>query len=60
MISGNSVSYTVNLYPTNNRLLINGKDVDKFMESHLVLLHQMMIRALLEDGFSGVESMNRM
>ena len=60
MIGENSVSYTVNLYPTNNRLLINGKDVDKFMESHLPLLHQMMIRALSEDGFSGVESMNRM
>ena len=60
MIGENSVSYTVNLYPTNNRLLINGKDVDKFMKSHLPLLHQMMIRALSEDGFSGVESMNRM
>ena len=60
MIDANSVSYTVNLYPTNNRLLINGKEVDKFMESHLPLLHQMTIRALSEDGFSGVESINRM
>ena len=56
MIGENSVSYTVNLYPTNNRLLINGKDVDKFMESHLPLLHQMMIRALSEDGFNFISS----
>ena len=60
MVGGNSVSYVVKLYPTNNCLLRNGKNVDKFMKNHLLQLHQMIIRTLLEDGFSGVESMNRM
>ena len=60
MVDGYSVSYVVNLYPTNNCLLKNGKNVDKYMKNHLPQLHQMMTRTLLEDGFSGVESMNRM
>lgn len=58
-VDGNVVSYTINLYPTNNRLLINGKDVDKFMDAHLPLLHQMMINAMSENGFLGIDAMNR-
>ena len=59
-IDGKVVGYTVNLYRTNNRLLINGRDVDKFIDSHLPLLHQMMIRAMSESGFRDVDAVNRM
>ena len=58
MISDTQLGYTVNLYPTNNRILINGKDVDRFMDKHLPLLHEMMIKAMREFGFRGVEAMN--
>ena len=37
-VGENQIGYTVNLYPTNNRLLINGKDVDRFMDNYLPLL----------------------
>ena len=59
-IDGKVVGYTVNLYRTNNRLLINGRDVDKFMDSHLPLLHQVMIRAMSESRFRDVDAVNRM
>ena len=58
VISDTQLGYTVNLYPTNNRILINGKDVDRFMDKHLPLLHEMMIKAMREFGFRGVEAMN--
>ena len=58
VMSYTQLGYTVNLYPTNNRLLINGKDVDRFMDKHLPLLHEMMIKAMREFGFRGVEAMN--
>ena len=60
VIDENRIGYTINLYPTNNRMLINGKDVDRFMDEHLPLLHGLMIEALSEFGFRGVEAMNNM
>lgn len=53
------IGYTINLYPTNNRLLVNGKDVDRFMDSHLPLLHKIMLNALTDGGFCGIDTMNR-
>ena len=34
------VGYTLNLYPTCNKLLLNGRDIDRFMESHLPKIHE--------------------
>ena len=55
----NQIRYTVNLNPTNNRLLINGKDVDRFMDIHLPLLHGMMVQEMTDGEFREVETMNR-
>ena len=34
-VNGADTGYTLNLYPTNNKMLLNGKDIDWFMEAHL-------------------------
>ena len=34
--------YTINLYPTSNRLLINDKDLDRFMANHLPEVHRII------------------
>ena len=39
---GYTVGYTLNLYLTNNTMLLNWKDIDKFMDVHLPLLHEIM------------------
>ena len=58
MIIDTQLGCTVNLYPINNWLLINGKDVDRLMDKHLPLLHEMIIKAMREFGFRGAEAMN--
>ena len=44
-VNGVEVGFTLNLYPTNNKRLLNGKDVDQFMYKHLPKIHQIMIRS---------------
>ena len=39
---GHTVGYTLNLYLTNNTMLLNGKDIGKFMDVHLPLLYEIM------------------
>lgn len=36
------IGYTINLYTTNNSILINGKDIEHFMTKHLPAIHQLM------------------
>ena len=42
IVDGCGIRYTINLYSTNNRLLINKKDIDTLMDRHLPLLHEIM------------------
>ena len=37
-----TIGYTLNLYLTSNTLLLNGKDLDRFMNVHLSVLHEIM------------------
>ena len=46
--NGLDVSYTLNLYPTRNSLLLNGKDTDTFIDSHLPTIHQLMSQTVKE------------
>ena len=43
---GNIVGYTLNMYLTNNTLLLNGKDIDQFMNVHLPVLHEIMVMSV--------------
>ena len=61
------MDYTLNLYPTNNRLLLNGKDIDSFMNCHLPTLHEIMctpirnrqLRSLSQLNITGLENSTR-
>ena len=41
-----SHGYTINLYTTRNRILINGKDVGIFMDEHLAAIHDLMMKPI--------------
>ena len=45
ILDGSEVGYTLNLYPTNNKMLLNGKDIDQFMDEHLPEIHQITIQS---------------
>ena len=57
-VDGRVTGYTVNLYSTNNRLLINGKDIDTLMDRHLPVLHEVMCQGLRDDNIESVEKYN--
>ena len=57
-VNGNETGYTLNLYPTKNKMLLNGKDVDWFMDSHLPEIHCCMIQAVQEEGLGSVANYN--
>lgn len=52
------MGFTPNLYPTNNKMLLNGKDIDQFMEVYLPEIHQIMLRSLQESGLGSVAGYN--
>ena len=58
VVDGRVTGYTVNLYSTNNRLLINGKDIDTLMVRHLPVLHEVMCQGLRDDNIESVEKYN--
>ena len=52
------VGYTLNLYPTCNKLLLNGRDIDRFMESHLPKIHEIMCQSLQDTQFGSIANYN--
>ena len=59
VVDTKTTGYTINLYSTNNRLLINGKDLDTLMERHLPILHEIMCQGVRDLEIEGVEQYNR-
>ena len=57
--TSNERCYTLNLYPTNNTLLLNGKDYRKFIEEHLPTIHQIMCNAVQEQNIGSVANFNQ-
>ena len=55
---GHEVSYTLNLYPTKNSLLLNGKDTDTFIDSHLPTIHQLMGQTVQEWEVESLANLN--
>ena len=43
------LGYTLNLYSTKNKMLLNGKDIDQFMDRHLPIVHEIMFQPV-RDG----------
>ena len=56
--NGLDVSYTLNLYPTRNSLLLNGKDTDTFIDSHLPTIHQLMSQTVQEWEVENLANLN--
>ena len=56
--NGLDVSYTLNLYPTRNSLLLNGKDTDTFIDSHLPRIHQLMSQTIQEWEVENLANLN--
>ena len=54
--TGSTVGYTLNLYLTNNTLLLNGKDFDRFMYMHLPVMHDIMTISVRQ--FRNVPALN--
>ena len=53
-----SQGYTINLYTTCNRILINGKKIDLFMDKHLPAIHELMIKPIYAGTVTGVRGLN--
>ena len=56
--SGSTIGYTLNLYLTNNTLLLNAKDLYRFMNVHLPLLHEIMCISV--EQFRNVPTLNNL
>ena len=56
--NGSTIGYTLNLYLTNNTLLLNGKDLVRFMNVHLPLLHEIMCISV--EQFRNVATLNNL
>ena len=50
--------YTLNLYPTNNTTLSNGKQYSKFIEDHLAVIHQIMCQDVKDQNLGSLASLN--
>ena len=53
-----TMNYTLNLYPTKNTMLLNGKDIDRFMTDHLPVIHKIMCKAVRDEQLGSVENYN--
>ncbi len=49
----------MNIYLTSNSVLINGKDVDRFMNNHLPIIHDIMWKPIKQGDFDNVMQLNR-
>ena len=47
--SDDTMNYTLNLYPTKNTMLLNGKDIGRFMTDHLPVIHEIMCKAVSDE-----------
>ena len=56
--NGCAVGYTLNMYLTNNTLLLNGKDLDRFMDVHLPVLHEIMCISVAK--FRSIPTLNNL
>ena len=56
--NGCAVGYTLNMYLTNNTLLLNGKDLDRFMDAHLPVLHEIMCISVAK--FRSIPTLNNL
>ncbi|MES9884858.1 MAG: hypothetical protein ABW185_28765 [Sedimenticola sp.] len=50
--------YTINLYVTNSTLLINGRDIERFMTEHLPIIHEIMWEPIRGGEFQSVMQLN--
>ena len=57
-VDGRVTGFTINFYSTNNRLLINGKDIDTLMVRHLPILHEIMCQGLRDGDIGSVQEFN--
>ena len=53
-----SQGYTINLYTTCIRILINGKKIDLFMDKHLPAIHELMMKPIYAGTVTGVRGLN--
>ena len=53
-----TTNYTLNLYPTRNTMLLNGKDIDRFMTDHLPAIHELMCKAVNDEQLVSVANYN--
>ena len=53
-----ATGYTLNLYPTRNSLLLNGKDTDTFIDAHLPAIHALMCQTARDWEVSSAETLN--
>lgn len=45
-LAGGIVWYALNMYPTTNKLLLNGKDIDPLMHGHLPIVHEIIFKPI--------------
>lgn len=50
--------YTLNLFPINDKILLNGKEIGLFVDSHLPEIHRIMILSLEKENLSSVSEYN--
>ncbi|MES9882773.1 MAG: hypothetical protein ABW185_18045 [Sedimenticola sp.] len=55
---GQIVGYTLNLYTTTSKILINGKEIDRFINIHLPRIHEIMCRAITEWKADNTDHLN--
>ncbi|CAG2197361.1 unnamed protein product [Mytilus edulis] len=60
-VSANKASYTINIYNTTSRLLINGNGANQFLDNDLKNIHSIVLKSLKEQGVEGLstEQLNR-
>ena len=56
---GGTLGYTLNLYATKNKLLLNSKDVDRFIDRHLPAIHNIMFKPIRDGQFRNVDEYNK-
>lgn len=57
-VEDGEVGYTLNVYPTSNKMLLNGKDVDTFMDKHLPRIHEVMCQIVRDEELGNVARYN--
>ena len=57
----NNASYTINIYNTTSRLLINGNGANHFIVKDIPSIHKIVLKGLHEQGVKGlsIEELNR-